>query len=295
MLLVMPAALAGAKARADVTWRDVQTPAEGAPRSIGDYSAGCIQGAKALPLTGSGYQVVRPERRRYFGHPQLLGFLSKLGEGVRAAGLGRVLLGDLGQPRGGPAPGGHASHQTGLDVDIWYWAPDNALRPRALPSSALAQLQARSVLDGKTSSLAARWSARVSTLLRLTASDPRVARIFVHPAIKRSLCTATQGERGWLGKLRPWFGHDNHFHVRLACPQSSADCVAQAALQPGDGCDSVAWWFRPTAQKERDEERERYRSKVVRPLQLPAACDALLTGAQEAANPARAQLPSSSK
>jgi penicillin-insensitive murein DD-endopeptidase len=256
-------------------WREVQTPAAGEPVAIGDYSAGCIRGARALPLTGEGYQVVRPERRRYFGHPDLVDFLRKLGEGAKAAGLGRILLGDLGQPRGGPAPGGHASHQTGLDVDIWYWAPPQALL-KPLPPATLAGLHARSVLDGKTQTLAAREADRVATLLRLTASDPRVARMFVHPIIKRSLCARPDPDRSWLGKVRPWFGHDDHVHVRLACPAGSSHCVSQPALPPGDGCDTVDWWFRPAAEKERDEQREHYRSKVVRPLDLPELCAQLL-------------------
>jgi penicillin-insensitive murein DD-endopeptidase len=256
-------------------WHAVQKPAPGEPLPIGDYSAGCIRGARALPQNGDGYQIVRPERLRYFGHPDLVDFLRKLGEGTRAAGLGRVLLGDLSQPRGGPAPGGHASHQTGLDVDIWYWAPKQALT-KPLPSASLAGLHARSVLDGKTQTLAAREAERVATLLRLTASDPRVTRVFVHPVIKRSLCARPDPDRSWLGKLRPWFGHDDHFHVRLACPAGSGECMSQPALPPGDGCDTVDWWFRPEAAKEREEQRTRYHSKVVRPLELPELCAQLL-------------------
>lgn len=276
--LLTCAALGAATALAETArspWALFSTPAAGDPSAIGDYSAGCIQGAHALPLNGEGYQVAHPERHRYYGHPDLIGFLTELGRGTHAAGLGRVMLGDLGQPRGGPAPGGHASHQTGLDVDIWYSMP-RAAQERPLPASALVGIKPRSALDGKTQGLAASYTARVTELLRLTAKDPRVARVFVHPGIKRSLCAQVREDTAWLAKLRPWFGHDDHFHVRLHCPASSTDCKAQPPLPAGDGCETVDWWFSEQGQKDREEERKRYHAKVVRPLELPERCRTLL-------------------
>ena len=50
-------------------WADVQTPAPGPPQSIGYYTAGCVQGAEALPLQGPGYEVIRISRNRYWGQP----------------------------------------------------------------------------------------------------------------------------------------------------------------------------------------------------------------------------------
>jgi penicillin-insensitive murein endopeptidase len=228
-----------------------------------------------LPLSGEGYQVAHPERRRHFGHPDLLGFLVELGRGMHAAKLGRVMLGDLAQPRGGPAPGGHASHQTGLDVDIWYSMPE-AAQTRPLPAAALVGIKPRSVLDPKTQGLAERYAPRVRELLRLTAKDPRVERIFVHAGIKRSLCEQTKEDRAWLGKLRPWFGHDDHLHVRLFCPASSPECKPQAPLPAGDGCEHVDWWFSEEGRKDRQDELKRYHSKVVRPLELPPRCQTLV-------------------
>lgn len=257
------------------TWQAVSTPAPGEPASIGDYSAGCIQGAQALALNGPGYQVAHPERHRNFGHPDLLAMLTELGRATDAAGLGRVMLGDLAQPRGGPAKGGHASHQTGLDVDIWYSMPA-AAQKKPLPANALVDIKPRSVLDGKTQSLRGSDTARVAALLRFTAQDPHVERIFVHAGIKRSLCEQTKDDRAWLGKLRPWFGHDDHFHVRLSCPKSSPDCKPQAPLPAGDGCENVDWWFSAEGRKDREDEQKRYHAKVVKPLQLPARCQSLL-------------------
>ena len=44
--------------------------------------------------------------------------LKMLGERARAAGLGDLYIGDISRPRGGPLPGGHVSHQLGLDADV---------------------------------------------------------------------------------------------------------------------------------------------------------------------------------
>jgi penicillin-insensitive murein endopeptidase len=217
---------------------------------------------------------MRPERRRHFGHPSLVQFVRGLGQYAKAERLGLVQIGDLGQPRGGPAPTGHASHQSGLDVDIWYAAPPqpvSALSPaeRKLASSP-------SVVDEATLTLNAQWQPRMAQLLRFASEDERVSRIFVNPVIKHALCEQTQGDRAFLTKLRPWWGHDEHFHVRLACPADSQQCEPQAPLAAGDGCAEAAQWLSPEAQREREQERARYRSKIGKKPSLPVACDALL-------------------
>lgn len=257
-------------------WQRVKTPAQGEPRSYGDYSAGCVQGAQALVLEGEGYQVMHPSRLRYFGHPALVAFIENLGRSVVAQGLGVLLVGDLSQPRGGRAPGGHASHQTGLDVDLWYWHPKKIVTGELFAADR-ERLVARSVLDEKTASIQKAWSAHVAKLLELAASDARVERIFVHPIIKRELCAGTGKDRAWLGKLRPWFGHDDHFHVRLACPADSSDCTPQARVKAGDGCAELDWWFSAEAKAGREEGQKNYQSKVGRVPTLPAQCKAVLT------------------
>lgn len=259
-------------------WQDQRTPAAGTPSSIGDYSAGCVQGAQPLALSGEGYLVMHPSRLRYFGHPALIAFLQALGHSVHAQGLGVVLIGDLSQPRGGRAPGGHASHQTGLDVDLWYWQPKQAAKG-ALSDAERESLKARSVLDGlpgKEPSIQARLVKRVRSLLQLTAEQPGVERVFVHPIIKRTLCAEAGSERAWLGKLRPWYGHDDHFHVRLACPADSPQCTPQAPVPAGDGCGELDFWFSEAAQKARAQGRKEYETKVAHPKPMPAACATLL-------------------
>ncbi|HEX6240339.1 MAG TPA: penicillin-insensitive murein endopeptidase [Polyangiales bacterium] len=255
-------------------WHQIRTPAKGDARSIGGYSAGCVQGALALPLKGPGFQVMRPERRRHFGHPLLVQFVRGLGQSAKAKRLGLVQIGDLGQPRGGPAPTGHASHQSGLDVDIWYASPP--LPVAALSPEERKAASSPSVVDEATLTLNANWQPRMAQLLRSAGEDERVARIFVNPVIKRALCQQTRGDRAFLAKLRPWWGHDEHFHVRLACPTDSPECEPQSPLSEGDGCAEAEAWLSPDAQREREQERARYRAKIGKKPALPAACDALL-------------------
>src|SRR5678816_978122 len=90
-------------------WSTVATPAPGPTQSIGFYTAGCLQGAKQLPLDGPGYEAIRVSRNR--GQPVMVDYVTQLGTRVRTSGQAHLYIGDLGQPRGGPAPSGHASHQ----------------------------------------------------------------------------------------------------------------------------------------------------------------------------------------
>jgi penicillin-insensitive murein DD-endopeptidase len=96
-------------------------------------------------------------------------------------------------------------------------------------------------------------------VLRFAAEQPDVERIFMHPLIKQELCLESRGSNspnssGWLQKIRPWYGHDDHFHVRLRCPEGAVQCQHQDPVPPGDGCDlDLAWWFSPEG---RDKQRQ---------------------------------------
>jgi penicillin-insensitive murein endopeptidase len=249
-------------------WHAFSAPSPGAAQSFGGYSAGCVAGAHKLPLTGTGYQVTRPRRKRVFGHAVLVDFIRELSRSAHERELGPLYIGDLGQARGGPAPSGHASHQSGLDVDIWYGA--------LLPNEARTRPVAYSVVDLEQERVNERWSPRIASVLRLAASDARVARIFVHPAIKQALCDGAGSDRAYLSRLRPWFGHDDHFHVRLACPADSPRCEPQALVPPGDGCSELVDWIGPAAAEKRKQERSAYQSRVGAVPQLPPECNALL-------------------
>jgi len=268
--------LAALPARPSV-WSDQTVPSSGPADSIGTPVAGCLAGGQSLPFDGPGYQVIRISRDRYFANPTTVTFVEDLGRRAKAAGLPDFYVGDMSLPRGGPMPNGHASHETGIDVDIW----DN-LDPKPFllpPARENVPLPSMLTANGKALD-PARFSARQVTLLRLAASDPRVDRIFVNPVIKRALCegqfSGAVGERSWLHRLRPWYGHDDHFHVRLACPEGSPDCVRQAPVPAGEGCDaSLTWWFRPRKPQPQIAPRPPVAPRL--PV-LPAACQKLIQG-----------------
>lgn len=110
---------------------------------------------------------------------------------------------------------GHASHQMGLDADIWLRMGTMSDQD-ALNSDGKGLL----VVDRKAQRVDERvWNNNHALLIKLAAEDPKVTRIFVNPAIKLKLCQTAGNQRAWLHKVRPWFGHDSHFHVRLTCPK----------------------------------------------------------------------------
>jgi penicillin-insensitive murein endopeptidase len=240
-------------------------PAPGAAQPIGGYTNGCIQGARELAPEGAGYQAVNLSRHRNFGHPGLVDYVTALAERARSAQLGRLAIGDLSQPRGGRMESGHASHQIGLDADVWF-----DLDLPSLPRRERERSDFASMVDGATQRVdPQRFGPRQRRLLQLAASDERVTRIFVNPAIKLALCEGETGDRSWLRKIRPWFGHAAHFHVRLDCPEGSASCVPQSPAPPGEGCDAeLLSWFEPRKDTPKD------RTKPVIPPP-PAACVAL--------------------
>ncbi len=114
---------------AKILFSRVQGPAPLEARSIGFYSRGCFSGGTALPVDGPAWQAMRLSRNRNWGMPVLVDYIEKLAKDAKALdGWPGLLVGDLSQPRGGPLPSGHASHQIGLDVDIWLMPmPDRTL------------------------------------------------------------------------------------------------------------------------------------------------------------------------
>ena len=215
------------------------TPTDDTPSAVGTYSNGCLLGGVAVPLDGPGFQLVRPSRNAYWAHPALLSYLGDIGRRSEAAGLNPLLIADVGLPRGGEIAG-HASHEIGLDVDIWL----RQTLPR-LPPTAREGLSSTLVVDRSRFVVGSAFSDVHAELIRIAASDPRVTRIFVHPAIKIALCDRDWPDRGFLRVLRPWFGHDSHIHVRLACPAGNDQCEPQEPVPPGDGCDAELYSWIP--------------------------------------------------
>jgi len=231
----------------------VKAPAdEFVPEAIGFYSKGCLAGAATLPVDGPQaqggatagplWQVMRLSRNRNYGHPDLVAFLERFARKVpQVSSWSGLLVGDMSQPRGGPMLTGHASHQVGLDADIWLTPSPGRSLSREERESLSATMMVRA---DRRDIDPANWRPDHWKVIRAAASDREVERIFVNAAIKKALCRDATGDRSWLAKVRPYWGHDYHMHVRLGCPKGSSDCRGQEAPPSGEGCGSeLDWWF----------------------------------------------------
>jgi penicillin-insensitive murein endopeptidase len=219
-------------------------PAALEARSIGGYARGCLAGGQALPIDGQTWQVMRLSRNRNWAHPALVSFLERLSQRAPSInGWPGLLVGDMSQPRGGPMITGHASHQLGLDADVWLTPmPDRRLSREEREMMSATDMVRPDGLDIKPGV----WTPQHTALIRAVSREPEVARIFINPAIKRALCREAGNDRAWLTKVRPMWGHNYHFHIRLACPKGDASCADQPPPPAGDGCGTeLAHWFTP--------------------------------------------------
>jgi penicillin-insensitive murein endopeptidase len=136
---------------------------------------------------------------------------------------------------------GQASHQIGLDADIWLTPMPN----RVLTRQEREEMTATSMLKDPFTVDPNLWTPFHTRLIKLASSYPEVERIFVHPAIKQALCYQAGRDRAWLAKVRPWWGHYYHFHIRIACPLGEGSCEAQAPVSPDNGCGAeLDAWFK---------------------------------------------------
>lgn len=244
-------------------------PAPGPLRIIG-AGTGCIAGAEPLPSAGTGFEVIRAPISSFWGAPVTLRGIETLGAWSRARGLPELYIGDLSGPRGGPLTGGHVAHQRGLDVDIYL---DTQPKP-ALPAAMLDSLTPPPIVAAGASTVDPRqWSNRTTELIYLATQLPGLDRLLVNPVIKRQLCETVTGDTSWLRKVRPWWGHRAHMHLHFACPPGQPECVNQAPIPPGDGCDqSLAWWFNPDGTVRSPPPP----NPNAKPPSLPVACAAIL-------------------
>src|ERR1700746_1723532 len=187
---------------ASALFSEKKLPSPARAMAIGCYPSGCLQGGVELPPTGQTWQVMRPSRNRNWGHPELVQFLERFAPlAAEATGWKGILIGDMAQPRGGPLPFGHKSHQIGLDVDIWFMPmPDRVLskaeREDILGSNVVA-------VDGKHVNDKA-WSPADVAFIQTAAEQPEVERVLVNAAIKKELCRIeNQNNRSWMSKVRP--------------------------------------------------------------------------------------------
>jgi len=256
-------------------------PAALKPAAYGFYSKGCLSGGVAIPMDGPNWQAMRLSRNRRWGHPDLIKIIEDLSYKAKSDGWNGLLVGDISQPRGGPMLTGHRSHQMGLDADIWFSEMPN----RRMTYKEREETSAVSVLKKGTYYVdKARWKPKYTKLLKNAATYSNVERVLVHPGVKKQLCESVRGDRQWLSKIRPIWGHHYHFHIRMACPSASAGCRKQNAPPRNTGCNdgSLDWWFKVglVPKKPKKGETPKKRRELIL-SDLPKVCRAVL-GARDA-------------
>lgn len=257
---------------AKIAFGATHTPTTGAAIAHGGYAAGCLAGAMRLQETGPGWQAMRLSRNRNWAHPRVIVFIERLARAAQGVGWAGLYVGDISQPRGGPMAFGHRSHQTGLDVDIWLRLPHRL----NLTAAEREDIGSPSLVAANRLKVNGGWTDAHAQILKAAARDRSVARVFVNAAIKRRLCeTRGAGDTDWLRKVRPWWGHESHFHVRLHCPDGDG-CIVQEVPPAGDGCDdTLDWWFTDEALSPSRPDPDA-RPPELTLADLPVACGAVL-------------------
>jgi penicillin-insensitive murein endopeptidase len=253
-------------------------PAALKPAAHGFYTKGCIAGAVAIPVDGPNWQSMRLSRNRRWGHPKLISIIEQLSYKAKEDGWNGLLVGDISQPRGGPMLTGHRSHQMGLDADLWLTQMPNKRMTyqERENTSAISVLKKGSIYVDQS-----RWTRAHTMLLYHAASFPEIERVLVHPGIKKQLCDTVKGNRKWLHKIRPTWGHHYHFHLRMGCPAGSPNCKKQNATPRKTGCNdgSLDWWFNvelaPKKKPAKPKKKKPRRELTV--SDLPRACSVVLS------------------
>jgi penicillin-insensitive murein endopeptidase len=252
----------------------------------GSYARGCLAGGVELPENGKTWQAMRLSRGRNWGHPDMVAYLKRTSaEVARKTKWKGLYIGDISQPRGGPMISGHASHQLGLDADIWM-LPAKNLR---LSRKDRENLSSSNVRSANKKSVSSDWTRTHMEVMKIAASDPAVDRIFVTAPAKIYMCKHARGNKKWLQKIRPFWGHNHHFHVRLKCPKGSSGCKTQkptvASLSKGGtGCDeTLNWWVtaalkpaKPNPNKKKKKVKKKKHPRQFVMSDLPNQCTKVL-------------------
>jgi len=251
--------------------------------AIGKYNRGCLAGAEQIPKDGSAWQAMRLSRKRRWGHPKTIELVKRLAiESQTLDGWPGLLVGDISMARGGPMWPSHSSHQIGLDADIWFTPmPDRRLSAKERETMSAVFMLTRNQLSVNREV----FGDGQFNLVRRVASYDEVERVLVHPAIKKELCLKAGTDRAWLSKVRPVWGHNYHFHIRLKCPADSPNCRPQSPPRKVDGCGAeLSRWYKllearlkpkpkPKKKKKRTPRRKR---KFITMADLPQQCSTVL-------------------
>jgi len=179
-------------------------------------------GRPVVETAGNRLRLRRPDRCVHFGTDAMVGLLEWLGRqvGTRFAGDEyrgvRVLVGDVSAPRGGCLYGrggrkGHASHTSGLDVDLGFL--------HAAPGAVSPAVFSRRGFEPELN-----W-----WFVKQIFANPYacVRSIYLDRRHLARLARAAGGDPDWnrLGRLiRHIPGHQNHFHVRIGEAPGAPGC-----------------------------------------------------------------------
>ena len=204
-------------------------------KSIGSPNEGHLEGGSRI----EGSRAMRIVGANRWGLPELVGLLDRAAKKVAETYPGSVMtVGDLSKKGGGDI-GGHHSHESGRDADVGFYLVDGKGKQVLAPRFAVIDEEGRARGMGKTRFDDARNWALVESLVM----DPRarVLQVFVANHLRTRLLeyAAREGasprvrDRAAELMLQPHHAlpHDNHFHVRVACPKSERDCVDYATKE----------------------------------------------------------------
>lgn len=183
-----------------------------------------------------------PGRNLQWGTDELVGLLQRTAARMRERFHVPLTVGDLSAREGG-AVSRHRSHQSGRDADLAFFARTNpargAARPVTLYDYVVFNREGLSLDRALRFDVERNW-ALVETLL--TDPQTRVERIFVSTPLRALLLSharATHAPQravalaaGTLVQPARVSPHDNHFHVRIACPAGDHQCHTGVWLPP---------------------------------------------------------------
>ncbi|MBX3034837.1 MAG: penicillin-insensitive murein endopeptidase [Bdellovibrionaceae bacterium] len=217
--------------------RPAPMPAPPAKKKVHDQAIGSVGNGKLENATNlkdrqakssgsSATKLVAEKRARFYATHELVEIIDYLGRYARSSpSIGTLRVGDLSQENGGRMRNSaHKSHQNGLDADLGY--PLKDVSERMEPFRAL-------VSNGHIDpdlDIKATWA-----LFKAAWGTKATDRIFVDQRIKEALCKAARdsgdidakGEgsaKELLRRIRPWPGHNTHFHLRIRCSVEQPRC-----------------------------------------------------------------------
>ena len=214
------------------SWARGRTPdarPETAARSIGSPTDGRLEGGVELEASRE-LRLKNPSGARW-GLPALVGMLERSSNRLAQRFKGSiVIVGDLSRKQGGEIAR-HKSHESGRDADVAFFFTHANGEP--VPTAEFHVVDADGIaVDDRSLHFD---DVRNWALIEAWITDPRtrVEHIFVAEALRtRLLKTAREKgtylpvrNRAAVALKQPTSGlsHDDHFHVRIACPRRS--CV----------------------------------------------------------------------